>query len=59
MRNIAKAVIAAGFFCWAVFATGPSMAQDFSHRHSQFSTLLPLRRRLLSLRWQMRRQSAA
>ena len=27
MRTIAKAAIAAGFFCWAAFATGPLMAQ--------------------------------
>ena len=27
MRTIAKALIAAGFFCWVVFATGPLMAQ--------------------------------
>jgi len=27
MRTIAKAAIAAGFFYWTVFATGPLMAQ--------------------------------
>jgi len=27
MRTIVKAAIAAGFFCWAFFATGPLMAQ--------------------------------
>jgi hypothetical protein len=27
MRTIAKAAIAAGFFCWASFAPGRSMAQ--------------------------------